>query len=158
MALLWTAASDVTDRWVGDDPIGVENATIDVLLEDAEDTVLREFPDMATRVARAEGDDDTEGPSTPLRRVKKVIARMVIRHLRNPSGERTRMEVSGPFTENVTFGGSEPGTIYMTEQDKAELDDVQSGGAFTVDTTPPVPDYRNYDSGFWSTADTWSSW
>lgn len=139
MALEWTAPADVRGRWIGDAALTADDTQLSTLLEDAEDTVLREFPDMATRLARAEGTDTTEGPSTPKRRLVKVIARMVIRHLRNPEGLRSVQEGAGPFQRATTHGGEEPGAVYLTDDDRAELGGHRSGGAFTVDTMPARP-------------------
>lgn len=135
MAAQWTAPNDVRDRWVGEG-LTASDAQLNTLLEDAEDTVVREFPDMATRIARADGSDVTDGPAVPLRRVQKVVARMVIRHLRNPSGTRQMQEGAGPFQRTTTFGGEEPGALYLTDEDRAELGGHRRGGAFQIDTTP----------------------
>lgn len=132
MALLWTSPDDVRGRWVGGDPLTAEDAQIETLLEDAEDTVLREFPNLPDRIdapALVEG-------SIPLLRVRKVIARIVIRHLRNPSGQRQRTDMGGPFSQSVTFGGDEPGALYLTDDDRAELGGTLTGAAFTIDQTP----------------------
>lgn len=140
MALLWTEPADVRGRWVGDDPFPFptgDDTTLGVLLEDAEDTVLREFPDLPARVYD-EGDTVPTTSPIPLRRVKKVIARVVIRHLRNPAGQRSRMDVSGPYTQNVMFGGDEPGSMHLTDEDRAELGGTEPGQAFTIDTTPTI--------------------
>lgn len=129
MPLLWTEPADVRTRWVGEG-LDVEDSQLLTLLADAEDTVLREFPDLPERV------DATDG--IPVLRVKKVIARVVIRHLRNPAGERSRMDVAGAFTQNVMFGGDNPGALYLTDEDRAELGGAGAGQAFTIDTTPTV--------------------
>src|SRR5690606_11038470 len=103
MALQWTTVEDVKSRWIGD-PIPADDAKLAVLLEDAEDTILREYPDMPDRV---------EAETTPLRRVAKVAARMVIRHLRNPGGVRQVQDLAGPFQQATTYGGEEPGALYL---------------------------------------------
>lgn len=129
MALSWTTTADVTTRWVGPDPIPADDAKIATLLEDAEDTLLREDPTLQSRIDAA---------LIPVLRVKKVAARMVIRHLRNPAGQRSIMDTGGPFARNVTFGGDEPGSLYLTDEDRGELGIRASSGAFTIDTTPPA--------------------
>lgn len=149
MALTWTEPSDVRDRWLGEVALTATDAQISTLLEDAEDTVLREFPDMAERIARADGSDTSDGPATPLRRVKKVIARMVIRHLRNPEGIRQTQEGAGPFQRSLTYGGEEPGAIYLTEDDRADLGGHRSGGAFTIDTIPARSTAPLTEAGRW---------
>jgi hypothetical protein len=130
MALLWTAPADVRDRWVGDAPLDATDAQLSTLLEDAEDTVLREFPDLPDRV-------DAEG-GIPELRVRKVVARVVIRHLRNPEGLRQVQEGAGPYTENRTYGGVEPGALYLTDADRAELSAAHERRAFTIDQSAPL--------------------
>lgn len=129
----WATPQDVRDRWLG----GTLDATdeqLTTLIGDAEDTILGEFPDLPDRI---DADPSVDG-AIPLLRVKKVVARVVMRHVRNPSGERSRMEVSGPFTQNVMFGGDAPGSLYLTDEDRAELagNRASGGGAFTIDQTP----------------------
>lgn len=154
MALSWTQASDVRDRWVGDD-LTVPDTQIETLLEDAEDTVLREFPDMQDRVDRALGTNTTDGPAVPMRRLQKVLARMVIRHLRNPEGTRAQMDVAGPFTVNKTFGGDEPGALYLTDEDRAELGGHRRGGAFTIDTIPTATTPPDSPGGWLTIGRAW---
>lgn len=127
MALLWTSADDVSSRWLGDD-LPATPAQIATLLEDAEDTILREFPDVPDRVT---------GGTLPISRVRKVAARMVIRLLRNPTGARSIAETTGPFSGSVTHGGETPGEIYLTDEDRADLRPASTGRrAFTIDTVP----------------------
>lgn len=134
----WTEPDDVTGRWIGDDPIPATEDQISTLIADAEDTILREFPTLPDRVYTADAPTDSDNP-IPLFRVKKVVARVVIRHLRNPTGQRTRMEVAGPYTENVTYGGDSPGSLYLTDEDREELGGLLTGAAFTIDQTPKLP-------------------
>lgn len=136
MALIWTEPSDVTDRWLGS-AVPATDAQITTLLEDAEDTVLREFPDLEERVG-------TDPGQIPELRVQKVVARMVIRHLRNPEGVRTVQEGAGPFQETRTQGGSEPGSMYLTDDERAELSNTREGRAFTIDQTPQ---WESVDAG-----------
>lgn len=132
MALIWTEPADVTDRWLGSD-VPASNDQLEKLLGDAEDTILREFPDLPERV----GDETGQVPEL---RVQKVAARMVIRLLRNPEGYRQVQEGAGPFTEGRTFGGSQPGEMYLTDEDRADLGNVREGKAFTIDQTPEWPE------------------
>lgn len=126
MAVQWATADDVRSRWIGDD-LTVEDAQILTIIEDAEDTVLVEFPDLPERIDTGD---------IPLRRVAKVVARVVIRHLRNPEGVRQVQEGAGPFQRSMTHGGDDPGALYLTDEDRAELGAAGSGGAFTIDQTP----------------------
>lgn len=130
MTLLFTEPADVTKRWVGDDPLPADEAQISTLLEDAEDEILREFPDVAERIAATP-------PTLTEARVKKVAARMVLRVLRNPKGLRTATETDGPFSTNETFAGDRPGEIYLSAQDRSDLTNSRTGRrAFTVDASP----------------------
>ena len=148
MALLFTSASDVTKRWIGDDPIPAETATSETRREDAEDAILREFPDGPAR--RAE-----DPPTLTVARVQKVAARMVLRVLRNPKGLRTATETEGPYSSNETFAGDRPGEIFLSAQDRADLTATQTGKrAFTVDASPnsaPLAD----PLAVWGPAYTW---
>lgn len=154
MATPWTVAADVTGRWIGEKAIPADTEKINLLIADAEDTVLREFPDMQARIDRAAGTDETVGVAVPVVRVKKVVSRMVIRHLRNPEGTRSRMEIGGPFTENVTFGGDEPGEMHLTEEDLRDLGGGGTSAAFTIDQMPP----RIVPSGPEAWLDSGRSW
>lgn len=124
---MWTNYSDVTDRWVGGS-VPADETQVTTLIADAEDTILREFPDIQDRI---------DAGSLPEERVVKVTARMVIRHLRNPSGQRSKTQGAGPFQESITFGGDEPGAMYLTDADRYELAGATSskGKAFSVDMT-----------------------
>lgn len=125
---MWTSYADVTDRWVGGS-VPADEAQITTLIADAEDTILREYPDIQARI------DDT---TTPVERVIKVVARVVIRHLRNPTGQRSTTQGAGPFQQSITFGGDEPGALYLTDADRYELSGPTShkGKAFSVEMTP----------------------
>lgn len=125
--MTWTTFQDVQDRWIGSDLPATE-AQIETLIEDAEDTILREFPTIQARI------DDNE---LPIGRVIKVTYNMVARVLRNPSGMRSITRGAGPYQESITHGGEEPGALYMTEQDKRELQTYSQGqDSFSLDMTP----------------------
>jgi hypothetical protein len=125
-SLLWTTPDDVHERWLGDATLSASDATLTTLLADVEDTVVSEFPDLLDRVAAG----------FPVLRVRKVIARVVIRHLQNPEGVRSTQDGAGPFQHATTYGGNEPGSLSLTDADRAELSDGVRGGAFTIDMTP----------------------
>lgn len=134
----WTTAADVTSRWIGDEPPPADTAAIETLLEDVEDTILREFPNIETAIDEA---------TVPLLRVQKIAARIVIRHLRNPAGKRSAQRGAGPFQQSETWGGAEPGSPYLSDEDRAELGGNRSGSAFSVDS---------FDGAAWTAQpDTW---
>lgn len=126
---MWTTTTDVRSRWVGPDPIPDDEAVLATLIDDAEDTILREFPDLQDRI-----DDE----SLPVGRVVKVVCRMVIRHLRNPAGIRSEQDSAGPFAKGRTFGGQEPGSLSLSDADRADLSvpGVSSRKAFVIDLMP----------------------
>jgi hypothetical protein len=130
---VWTNYADVTDRWVGGS-VPADEATITTLISDAEDTILREFPDIEDRI---------DAGTLPVSRVVKVAARMVIRHLRNPTGQRSTSQGAGPFQQSITYGGDEPGAMYLTDADRYELagPSSQSGKAASLDMTPSSYSY-----------------
>ena len=126
MALIWTEVDNVKSRWL-DGAVPATDAQIETLLGDAEDAILAAFPSMPERV---------DAEEIPLARVRKIAARMVIRVLRNPGGKRVHQETAGPFQESTTFGGNEPGEVYLSDDDRAELAGTARGGAFMIDTLP----------------------
>jgi hypothetical protein len=124
--MTWTTYQDIQDRWFGD-PLPATQPQIETLIADAEDTILREFPTIQARI-----DDD----SLPLIRVVKVTYNMVARVLRNPTGMRSLTRGAGPYQESQTYGGDEPGALYLTEQDKRELQESTQGQeAYSIDMT-----------------------
>lgn len=133
--MAWTAPQDVKDRWLlGDFP--VPDAQLAVLIADAEDTVGSEFSDVQVRI---------DAELLPVGRVQKVVSRMVIRHIRNPEGIRQVSESAGPFAGSRTYGGAEPGAMYLTDEDRAELAGTKTGQrAFTIDTTPSLSPYSPF--------------
>src|SRR5690554_2311385 len=125
--MAWATPHDVRDRWLGPGSIPASDEQLATLIGDAEDTILRAFPDIQQRI---------DNNDLPLPRVVKVVCRMVIRHIRNPEGVRSTQQGAGPFQVTRTFGGDEPGALYLSDQDMAELAPGRRGRAFTIDTTP----------------------
>lgn len=144
MALLWTSPDDVRSRWVGDVVLDATDAQLETLLGDVEDSILAEFPDLPGRIS----------VGFPVLRVRKVAARVAIRHLRNPAGVRSANDAAGPFSSNVTHGGDEPGAPYLTDADRAELGGTLERRAFVVDLVPSyfanrVPLDPSIDPNLW---------
>lgn len=107
---MWVYADEVRDRWIGADH-EVPDSAVDVLIGDAEDAIRSAVP----------GIDALVEVSIPLSRVKRVVARMVIRVLRNPSGIRTMQETTGQFSGSTTYAGDSPGEIVFTDDDRRDL-------------------------------------
>lgn len=127
--MVWTTYQNVVDRWTASPAINASQAKVETLIGDAEDTILTNYPTIQARI---------DATTLPVARVQKVVSRMVIRHLLNPTGQRSASEARGPFTATVTYGGDEPGSIYLTDQDRRELQESTHarGKAFVVDNTP----------------------
>ena len=103
----WTQPSDIRDRWIGDLPAGVEDNYLLTAIEDVEDQLIILVPELVDQF------DDV----IPLSRVKRVVSRVVIRHLRNPDGVRSLSEATGPVTASVTYSGDDPGALVVTSED-----------------------------------------
>jgi len=69
---------------------------------------------------------------------RDVVIEMVTRKFRNPEGLRTVQESTGPFSGSRTYGGAEPGALYLTADEMKKLSVSKSTGqrAFTVDNFP----------------------
>jgi hypothetical protein len=126
----WTLAADVTSSWIGED------APTDVVLVDkwvakAERLIRSEVPGIQERI---------DGGLEPdlLDNARDVVIDMVTRKFRNPEGLRTVQDSTGPFSGSRTYGGTEPGALYLTDDDMKKLSVSKSTGqrAFTVDTFP----------------------
>ena len=100
------------NRWLGPGPFPIKDEQLSVLIGDAEDTILREFPDVPSRI--------TAG-TLRVETVRKVVSRMVIRQLRNPEGRRQTNRVSGPYTDSITYAGDDLGEMNLSEDDRREL-------------------------------------
>lgn len=120
----WTQPSDVTDRWVGPDAPDNEQL-LDTLIVDVERDLVRRAPDLQDRLA--DPDDTLEAAD-----VVKVVARIIIRHLRNPDGTRQVTETAGPYAQNRTFAGDDPGALEVTDADLEQLGYPTGQRAFTI--------------------------
>jgi len=146
--MAWTTASDVLDAWIGDDA-PTDTAKVDNWISKAERLLRSKVPTLETRLAA-----DPELEPDLLSNVMDVVVAMVQRVFRNPEGVRQRQEGTGPFTGSVTYGGDQPGALWVTD---AELGLISSAGtnrgAFTIDTIPVTSPYSPHyvwpDLGVW---------
>lgn len=139
---MWTTAAHVTDSWIGDDaPTNLQ--LVEMWLGKAEREIRYRVSDIQARI-------DAEAAETPARielleAAQDVATAMVTRVFRNPEGARQKQWTTGPFSESMTVGGAEPGSLYLTDDELAKLQGAQSGGAFTISmipsTSPFSPDY-----------------
>jgi hypothetical protein len=129
--MAWTSSADVLGAWIGEDAPS-DAALVDTWVGKAERLLRAKVPTLAVRVAA----DPVTEPDL-LGNVKDIVTAMVQRVFRNPEGIRQRQETTGPFTGSVTYGGDQPGALFVTD---AELSTLSSSGstrvAFTVDTIP----------------------
>lgn len=120
---MFATVEDIKSRWLAGDPPATD-AQLTVLIGDAEDIILGEYPMI-------------EASGIPVNRIVRVVSRMINRVLRNPDGVRTVSEGTGPFQGSTTYGGDNPGELYLTDDDRRDLGGRRSGGrAFTVSTIP----------------------
>lgn len=126
----WTPAERIIDEWIGPDyPTEIE--TVRAWVARAERLIRREFPALSARIAAGQEEDLLET-------VRDVVASMVTRVLRNPAGYRTvnTNTGTGPFTggSSATFAGTAPGTLALTDDERASLTapgQAQAGKAFS---------------------------
>lgn len=127
--MAWTNASDVIGSWIGDDAPS-DQAKVKVWIDRAERLLRKKPLDLSARLYSTEPD--------LLETVQDVVSNMVQRVFRNPSGTRSKNTTTGPFSESETFGGDQPGYLWVTDEELASLtkkgDDSR---AYSVDTLPP---------------------
>lgn len=134
---MWATVEDVKTRYIGGD-LPASDDEIQVFLDDAEDIVRREIPDVEDRIASGE---------VPVSRARRIVARMVIRVLRNPDGYRSTNLSTGPFSQGFTWAGDNPGELVLTDKDRDELVPGMGGQrAYTVDL---MPEGAGFEAPIW---------
>ena len=124
---MWATVDDIKDRYIGGD-LPATDGEIQVLIDDAEDIIRREVPNI---------EDLTDSGEIPENRVRRIVAKMVIRVLRNPDGYRSTNLTSGPFSQGYTWAGDNPGELTLTDEDKDDLLPGTGGQrAYSVDMMP----------------------
>lgn len=129
--MAWTLASDVISDWVGGDA-PTDAALVDKWVAKAERLIRSEVPGIQARI---------DGGLEPdlLDNARDVVGEVVARKFRNPEGLRTVQDSTGPFGSSRTYGGTEPGALYLTEDEVRKLSvSTSTAGqrAFTIDTFP----------------------
>ena len=128
---IWTTADEVVAAWIGDDA-PTDLAKVENWIGKAERLLRSKVPDLAGRVSA----DPVTEPDL-LSNAIDVVVSMVQRVFRNPEGVRQRQEGTGPFTGSVTYGGDQPGALWVTDAELAMLSLAgASRGAFTIDMVP----------------------
>lgn len=134
--MAWTTAAEVLAAWIGGDAPS-DTALVDVWVGKAERLLRAKVPTLAERV-----DADPETEPDLLGNVKDVVTAMVQRVFRNPEGIRQRQETTGPFTGSVTYGGDQPGALWVTDAELSLISPAGTNrGAFTIDTIPVTSPY-----------------
>lgn len=128
--MAWTQATDVISDWVGGDA-PTDSVLVDKWVAKAERLIRSEVPGIQARI---------DGGLEPdlLDNARDVVGEVVARKFRNPEGLRTVQDSTGPFGSSRTYGGTEPGALYLTEDEVRKLSVSTSTGqrAFTIDTFP----------------------
>ena len=129
----WTTPDDVIASWIGDD-VPTDTGLIQRWIDRAERLLRREFPDLQDRI---DSGDEPDLEAT----VVDVVAAMVTRVFRNPSGHRSvsGQETTGQFSgsNTITFGGNNPGALELLDDERDALrppDAPATGQAFNVST------------------------
>lgn len=133
--MAWTTATEVIAAWIGVDA-PTDTVLVGVWIDKAERLLRNKVPTLTARIGT---EPDLQG------NIKDVVTAMVHRVFRNPEGVRQRQEGSGPFTGSVTYGGDQPGALWVTDEELALVSPVGSNrGAFTVDTIPVTSPYSQH--------------
>lgn len=121
---MWASVDDVRRRWMGSS-WDFTDEQVRALLDDAEDAVRATVPSV---------DADIAANVLPAERVTRVVCRVVLRVLRNPDGKRSTNVTTGPFSQNETYAGDNPGEVYLTDEDRRDLEGSRARRrrAFTV--------------------------
>jgi len=140
--MAWTTAADVIGTWIGEDAPS-DSALVDSWIARAERMVRRQVPDLQARI---DGEADALPPSTEtVDTARDVVAAMVTRVFRNPEGKRSSSVMTGPYSENVTYGGDQPGGLFLTADELSMLSGVRQGQrAFSVDLMPSTSPYSPF--------------
>lgn len=129
--MAWTTATEVTAAWIGNDA-PTNTALVDTWIGKAERLLRAKVPTLTARLAVT--------PVTEpdlLGNVKDVVTAMVQRVFRNPEGVRQRQEGTGPFTGSVTYGGDQPGALWVTDAELALVSKAGTNrGAYVINTMP----------------------
>jgi hypothetical protein len=137
-----TVAADVLGAWIGDDA-PTDTAKVDIWIGKAERLLRSKVPTLGARL-----DSGFETEPDLFGNVVDVVTSMVQRVFRNPEGIRQRQEGTGPFTGSVTYGGDQPGELWITDAELALVSPAGSTrGAFTVDTIPVTSPFSRFYVG-----------
>jgi len=131
----WATPGNVLDAWIGDDK-PTDLVQLQTWIDKAERLIRFSVPGIQARIDVPETD--------LLANTVDVVVAMVIRKFRNPEGIRQSSVTTGPFAEQRTYGGDQPGELSLLPDEQALLSGNTSGGqrAYEVDMIPT-------DSRYW---------
>ena len=140
--MAWAVSADVTGAWIGGDA-PTDSAQVDAWIGKAERYLRKQVPDLQSRV---DAEAELSTPSTEtLDLARDVLVAMVTRVFRNPEGRRSTQTTTGPFSENITFGGDQPGGLTLTSEELSMLTGVSAGQrAFSIDMMPSTSPYSPF--------------
>ena len=125
---LWATPADITDRWIGAG-VPTDQSLLGVLIDDAEQVILAEFPAIQTRI-----DDDSLSEDL----VVMVVSRMVTRVMRNPDIASSIQQSTGPFSQARTLGDQID--IFLTAEERQLLQPTGRNKAFSLNLGPDMRD------------------
>lgn len=126
----WVDPSEIIESWVGSNA-PTDTSKLQLWIDRAERLVRHRVPDLQARI---DAEAELEPPSTDLLdATKDVVIAMVTEVFKNPEGKRSIQQTTGPFSENVTFGGDNPGKLVFLPEYANQLSGFVPGEAFTVD-------------------------
>lgn len=121
----YTTPEMLQEAWLGE-RLEIKAETVQTWIDRAERMLQREIHSLKSRL---ENDCDPELLAT----FQDVVCAMVERKLRNPEGFRSTMDSSGPFTQQTTLGGDNPGALWITPEERQLLLPAEGRGkAFSV--------------------------
>lgn len=135
---MWTTPQDVINAWIGEDAPD-DLGKIEVWIGRAERLIRSTIPGIEARITGGLEPDLLDN-------IVGVVCSMVERKFRNPDGTRQVASTTGPFSEQRTFGGNDPGELALLDSEVALLTGVKGGmQAYTVDMIPSTSPYSpNY--------------
>lgn len=145
----WTTPDDVIDAWIGEDAPS-DKPLIATWIGKAERQIRFRVPGIQARIDEDEVDLGEN--------VIDVVTSMVQRVFRNPEGVRTRQTSTGPYSDSVTMGGDQPGSLWLTDEELALLAPNRSLGqrAFSVDLLAPSSDDHPLFGALINGPDSWA--
>lgn len=138
---MWVEPEHVLNRWLSGSRPEETSETLLTLIDDAEDEVLRIFPDMQERVAVGD---------MPLMRLQRVISEIIIRCYKIGQEYRSSYsETTGPFSHSGSMADAKPRNVSLTEDEIRILSPKSGKKAFMVTLMPQWDEYPWREDKLW---------